>query len=189
MANETLKTTPPAPGDSFKHDDAGAEFQFTVSLDGGGDGLSNAGTDLFRIDLDPKNEVYCTYKRNMLIDHQSQARRLPADDPVKTKRARESLKAGMLNNPCLIKSTADSHSAQKLCNSDTSAGSSFVSHKERKFCYIATKILYNFGEIIESGHCWDDKQHQISTKGNTVGLRLAAKLSLRFFERTFKWRN
>lgn len=66
----------------------------------------------------------------------------------------------------IIKSRRPKHSAAELCNPNRkAAGQNFVSYAEKQFCYMPTKTLFPFCELIEHGPCWDDRTNRIVAKG------------------------
>lgn len=71
------------------------------------------------------------------------------------------------DDPRLIKSYYENHTASRLCDKSLkAAGQSFVSYTESKFCFMPTKTLYDFCENVEDGPCWDDAANNVTVKGS-----------------------
>ena len=86
------------------------------------------------------------------------------DTPVKRIRPRS---AAM--NSSIISSTDPSHSAIKLCDSDTSYSPDFVSLSEGIFCDMATKTLWPLCSKSVADNCYDWDSHTlINGEGQTV---------------------
>lgn len=85
----------------------------------------------------------------------------------------------------IIKSRRPKHSAAELCDPSRKAvGQNFVSYTEKQFCYMPTKTLFPFCELIEDGPCWDDGTNRIVAKGRVTSQDVP---SLSHIDRTITW--
>ena len=88
---------------------------------------------------------------------------------VRQKRQSTRLGKKFDNDPRVIKSFRPNHSAAELCDPDGKAvGQSFVSYAEKMFCYMPTKTLFPFCDVVQEGACWDDATNRVVPKGRTV---------------------
>ena len=63
----------------------------------------------------------------------------------------------------LVVSDSKSHSAQRLCESDTSMGPDFAHESEGLFCDMGTKTLYDYCTEETDGPCFDSNIQALST--------------------------
>ncbi|KAF7540631.1 hypothetical protein G7054_g1251 [Neopestalotiopsis clavispora] len=103
----------------------------------------------------------------------------------KTKRQSPARAAWMASQ--LVVSDSSSHSAQTLCESDTSVGPDFAHTGEQKFCDMDAKTLYDFCSAgNDSADCFDMESQALSTPMSRRGSVLPRQQSP--YEHVRDWR-
>lgn len=85
----------------------------------------------------------------------------------------------------LVQSHNPGQTASKLCQDPLSAGPSFVSVVERKFCDMQSKTVYPFCADIEEGACWNEEENAVKAKGDETAGR---DLPILQFTDTITWK-
>ncbi|KAH7368205.1 hypothetical protein B0T11DRAFT_326405 [Plectosphaerella cucumerina] len=130
----------------------------------------------YHTETDPSTVHYWVQRRNLFSQDASTAVSSPADAPEKKRRAATETQGAHLvkrfeKDIRIIKSRFGKHTATQLCDPNAhSAGPSFVSYVEEKFCHMPTKTVYDFCGAVEDGACWDDDDNKVVVKGD--GLRV-----------------
>ncbi|KAM0276580.1 hypothetical protein ACHAQH_006585 [Verticillium albo-atrum] len=125
----------------------------------------------FHTERDPNTVHYWVQRRNVFSEHPSVATS-PASDAPERKRSEAMARQGerlakrLEKDTRIIKSRMAKHKATVLCDpTQHSAGPSFVSYAEEKFCYMPTKSVFSFCAAVSSGACWSDDNNKVIFKG------------------------
>lgn len=90
-------------------------------------------------------------------------------NPAKKRKQRRQVNQAYQNQ--LVVSNIDSHSAQELCESDTSSGPDFVSTSEGLFCDMSEKQLWPLCSGVVTASCFDTTTNTIrgTTSSSSIG--------------------
>ncbi|KAH9885030.1 hypothetical protein F4778DRAFT_519527 [Xylariomycetidae sp. FL2044] len=128
----------------------------------------------FHTEDEPKSCTFWTNKRSLFSRRPSEALATTPADAMAQRQRRQERRAESTtarHRHSLVKSRSPDHSADELCGSRISAGPSFVSYAEGKFCHMETKTVYDLcggdpGVEEEEGlPCFDDEEHQLKNVG------------------------
>ncbi|KAM0330575.1 hypothetical protein ACHAQA_003523 [Verticillium albo-atrum] len=129
----------------------------------------------FRTENDPNDIWYWTQRRNAFSNDPSTATSPAGPSPEEKKREATEKQGRRLakrfeKDPRIVKSYSPKHKATELCDpSQHTAGQSFVSYVEEKFCYMPMKTVYPFCETSDQGPCWSDEQNEVVFQGDDAG--------------------